>query len=104
MSTLSQKSTAKASLIFLVGPAEQQRLDLTSKPDPQKSKNDNLLAKNCLPDDDILPLDPPVCHQNDENVECIVQNAYFCIDNGFKNLDMTDSKGPFWRPPGQSLN
>ena len=70
----------------------------------KSSKNDNPLAKNGPPDDDILPLASPVCHQKDENVECIVQNAYFCIDNGINNLDMIDSKGPFWRPSGQSLN
>jgi hypothetical protein len=36
MTTLSQKLTAKASLIFLAGPAEEHRRDLKSKPDPQK--------------------------------------------------------------------
>ena len=39
MSTLSQKSNAKASLIFLPGPAEEQRCDLRSKSDQQNLQN-----------------------------------------------------------------
>ena len=41
------------------------------------SKNDNPLAENGPPDDEILPLASPVCRLSDKNVECIVQNTYF---------------------------
>ena len=68
------------------------------------SKNDNPLAKNGHPDDQILPLALPGDRTSAKNDECIAQNTYFPKPDGMQEKKTTDSKRPSCTPPGQDLN